>query len=74
MTLNIPKKYQERFKSLEAEDGLIDDCKYILTFARGWAWEGFGNVPVRSKKEAIEYLKEATGGHSSFTGVMDCWA
>lgn len=56
--LNVPKKLQKYFGMLEAEDGLIDDCKYILTFAEGYAFEGeFRDVPVRSKAEAIRYLK-----------------
>lgn len=58
----IPKKYQERFEALEQANDLIDECKYLLYFANGW---GFDDeplcycVPVRSKKEALEYLKMA---------------
>ena len=26
----LPKKYHDRVDMLEAEDGLIDDCKYML--------------------------------------------
>ncbi len=58
--LNVPKKYQKYFGMLEAEADLIDDCKYMLYFAKGYAWEGeYPIVPVRSKKEALEYLKNA---------------
>lgn len=43
---------------LEAEEGLIDDCKYMLYFAPGYAFNReYPIVPVRSKKEALEYLK-----------------
>lgn len=58
--LKLPKKYQRFFGSLEAEDGLIDDCKYMLWFAPGYAWQGeYPCMPVKSKKEAIEFIKEA---------------
>ena len=60
ISLEIPKKYQKYFGKLEAEDGLIDDCKYMLYFANGYAWQGeYPIVPVKSKKEALEFLKEA---------------
>lgn len=56
--LKVPKKYQKYFGSLEAEDGLIDDCKYMLYFAPGYAAQGeYPCMPVASKKEAIEWLK-----------------
>lgn len=59
-TLNVPKRYQDRFFSLEREKGLIDDCKYILTLNGGWQFDDGGKtIPVRSKAEAIEWLKEA---------------
>lgn len=56
--LNVPKKYEKFFGSLEREDGLIDDCKYMLYFANGYAYMGeYPCVPVLSKKEALEFLK-----------------
>lgn len=56
--LNVPKKYKKYFGSLEREDGLIDDCPYMLYFAEGYAWEGeYPCMPVKSKKEAIEFLR-----------------
>ena len=56
--LKVPEKYKKYFGSLEAEPGLIDDCKYMLYFADGYAAEGeYPCMPVRSKKEAIEWLK-----------------
>lgn len=55
-----PKKYRERVSSLEAEPGLIDDCKYMLYFKADWCWdEDYWAIPVKSKKEALEYIKEA---------------
>lgn len=57
--MKIPKKYEERFYSLERQLDLADG-KYILYFMNGWSWNGYGSVPVRSKKEALEFLKEAT--------------
>lgn len=56
----IPKKYRERVASLEAEPGLIDDCKYMLYFNSDWCWsEDYWALPVKSKKEALEFIKEA---------------
>ena len=56
--LNVPKKYQHMFGSLERESGLIDDCPYMLYFAPGYAAEGeYPCMPVKSKKEAIEWLR-----------------
>lgn len=63
--MKLPKYLEERFSKLEAEGGLIDDCKYILYFNDGWGfYEGAGvepgtTVPVRSQREAIYYLKNA---------------
>lgn len=58
--MKVPSYLQERIGSLEAEEGLIDDCKYILELADGWILEDGGKtVPCRSKKEAIEFLKTA---------------
>ena len=56
----IPKKYQERAKSSEKESGLIDNCKYMLYFNENWCWSGdYWSIPVKSKKEALEFIKEA---------------
>ena len=58
--LKLPKYLQKYFGALEIETDLIDGCKYVLYFAKGYAFNGeYSNVPVRSKKEAIEYLKSA---------------
>ena len=58
----IPKKYLERVSSLEKEDGLIDDCKYMLYMNKGWNITGEVGMwcsPVKSKKEALEFIKDA---------------
>ena len=56
----LPKKYQERVDELEREDGLIDDCKYILYFNEDWCWhEDYQTLPVKSKKEALRFIKDA---------------
>lgn len=57
--MKIPKKYEERFQSLEKEADL-DDCKYMLYFAEGWSYNVYTSVQVKSKKEALEFIKEAT--------------
>ena len=57
--LKIPKKYQKYFGRLEREDGLIDDCKYMLSFAPGYAYMGeYPYMPAKSKKEALEFLRD----------------
>lgn len=57
--LKLPKYLQERLGSLESEPGLIDDCKYMLYFSSDWCWgEDYWALPVKSKAEAIEFLKE----------------
>lgn len=55
----IPIKYRERVSSIEIEDGLIDDCKYMLYLNDGWEFweEGMQCIPVRSKKEALYFIK-----------------
>lgn len=56
----VPEKYRERVASLEAEDGLIDDCKYMLYFNQDWCWsEDYWALPVRSKREALRFIEEA---------------
>ena len=57
--LKVPKKYLERFACLEREYDLIDGCKYMLYFKDGWALQDFTNVPVFSKKEALEFIRNA---------------
>lgn len=58
--MKIPKKYEERFYSLEKKEDLIDGCKYILYFMGKWSYNGYSSVPVKSKKEALEFIKNAT--------------
>ena len=56
----IPKKYRERVEKLERENGLIDDCKFMLYFNSNWCWdEDYWTLPVKSKKEALRFIKEA---------------
>lgn len=63
--LNVPKYLEERFYNLELDPYLAEDMgKYILYFAEGWGYpmgahEYWSSIPVMSKKEAIEFLKEA---------------
>lgn len=63
--LKLPEYLKERFAKLEP-DGYLDPemGKYILYFKEGWGYpmgahEFWKSIPVMSKKEAIEYLKEA---------------
>ena len=56
----IPQKYRERVASIEAEDGLIDDCKYMLYFDKDWCWsEDYWAIPVKNKKEALHFIRDA---------------
>lgn len=55
----IPKKYRERVSKIEVGFGLIDNCKYLLYFNDNWSWYDICCVPVKSKKEALEFIKES---------------
>ena len=59
----LPKKYHDRVRNLEAEEDLIDDCKYMLTWTDRYTdmgEEGRGSCfPVKSVAEAAKYVKEA---------------
>lgn len=55
MVVRETKKYR-----IEREDGLIDDCKYMLYFADGWTSEGYHSLPCRTIKEAMEWVAGAT--------------
>lgn len=55
----LPLKYHDRFTQVVKEDGLIDDCKYMVYFCENWGWGGCSSVPVKSKREAIKFIKES---------------
>ena len=56
----LPKKYHDRVDRLEVEDGLIDDCKYMLYLKDGWKWsDGYPTVACRSITEAIGFIKDS---------------
>lgn len=56
----IPKKYWERVSKIELESDLIDDCKYMLYFENGYAYQGdYWCLPVKNIKEAIEFIKDS---------------
>lgn len=63
--LKVPEYLKERFARLELDSYLDPEMgKYILYFKTGWGYpmgaqEYWTSIPVMSKKEAIEYLKEA---------------
>lgn len=57
----LPKKYHHLVKKLEAEDGLIDNCPYMLYFADGVAFAGYEDAycfPVKSITEAVKFIRE----------------
>ena len=56
----LPKGLRERVRELVAEDGLIDNCRYMLYLNDGWKFvEGGMSLPIRSIKEAISFLNDA---------------
>lgn len=57
----LPKKYHHIVRGFEAEDGLIDDCRYMLYFNDGVSFcgEDYYSYPVKSITEAIEVIKWA---------------
>lgn len=63
--LKVPEYLKERFARLELDESLAEDMgKYILYFNGGWGYpmganEYWNSIPVMSKKEAIDFLKEA---------------
>ena len=54
----LPKKYRNRVQNFTAEDGLIDDCKYILIFSVGYTWNGYESLPCKSIAEAVTFVRE----------------
>ena len=57
----LPKKYHDRVAFIEAEDDLVDDCKYMLYYSDDYTdGECYGgSYPVRSITEAIDYIKNS---------------
>ena len=56
MVVKKTKKYR-----IEREDGLIDDCKYMLYMSKGWTFCGGEDcMPCKSIKEAMEFVREAS--------------
>ena len=54
----LPRKYRERVIDFTSEDGLIDNCKYILIFADGYTWNGYESLPCKSIAEAVTFVRE----------------
>ena len=58
----LPKRYHNRVIDFTEEDGLIDECKYILHYSHDYTdgeCEG-GTLPCRSIKEACEFVRDLT--------------
>lgn len=55
----LPKKYHDRVDCLDTEEGLIDDCKFILKYAEGYTDGEIagGTYPVKSISEAVRFVK-----------------
>lgn len=74
--MRVPKYLEERFERLEPASDLIDDCKYLLYFKEGWGiddgYELCGCYPVRSKAEALKYLRESIS-QEQLDKVLEEW-
>ena len=57
--MRIPKKYEKRISSIEAEGGLIDDCNYMVYLAEGFEHPVFGDTfPIVGAKDLAEAMSE----------------
>ena len=57
--MTIPKKYQSKIKSIEAEAGLIDDCKYMIYLKDGIEHPIFGDsFPIKNVKELKSIMED----------------
>lgn len=54
----LPKYLQERCDSLIKQNGLSDNCKYMLYFDIKWNYNNYICKPVRSIKEAASLLRK----------------
>lgn len=55
----LPKVHHAKVELLEREEGLIDDCRYMLCLASGYHFNGeTGCFPVMNMKEAIAFVKD----------------
>lgn len=56
----LPKALREAVKDLDPEDGLVDECKYMLYWSDNYADaynESGSCFPVKSLKEAAEFVR-----------------
>jgi hypothetical protein len=54
----LPKKYANMIESIDVEDGLIDDCKYMVYLKDGFEWSNDGqSFPSKSIKEIREMME-----------------
>lgn len=56
----LPKRYHDRVIDFTEEDGLIDECKYILQYSHDFT-DGEcagGTLPCRSISEACEFVRD----------------
>jgi len=57
----LPKKYQDRLKDFTEEEGLVDDCRYLLVYTDEYTdGDCAGSCyPVRSIDEAIRFIRDS---------------
>lgn len=56
----LPKKYCEIIDDLSEEEGLIDDCRFIITLKEPHHFQDGGlTYPCRNYKEAIDIVRSS---------------
>lgn len=54
----LSKKDKEKLGTVEEENDLIDNCKYIVYTSNEYLFENGGNsLPCRSLKECADYIR-----------------
>jgi hypothetical protein len=56
----IPNKLAVKVDFIEAEDGLIDDCKYMVYLKDGWEFCDGQTFPIKNVRELKYFLTDTT--------------
>ena len=55
----LNKKQRAMIQSIDAEDGLVDDCKYMVYLKEGFTFADEGNsYPVKNIRELKEIMED----------------
>ena len=55
----LPKEYHNRFTQIVKEEGLIDNCKYMLYFTTNYSFADYESIPCKTLTEAKYFIKNA---------------